>query len=160
GRVVLAGCGSGGIGSKLLEMVSHAVLRTVKGFTEPILYAIDGTTKGPMVTDKTGKPIGRKIDQTARITVRGKVMYSRAANRVEDVLGADFVSTGMFNTNAWLLVPDAESNVGDVFRLVQRCKSRPDLVSTAELGYFLQREFYAYRTNVAGFGFADNLAGL
>src|SRR5262249_45179829 len=102
-RIVLAGCGSGGVGSALLAFASHTFLRTVSGFTEPILYAIEGTTHGPAVRDRQGRQVGRRVDDDARITVRGKAMYSRAANRIEDVLGADFVGTGVLQTDAWKL---------------------------------------------------------
>jgi hypothetical protein len=62
-----------------------------------------------------GKTIGRRIDDDAKITVRGKAMYSKAANRIEDILGSDMVGTAAFRTNAWALVPDAKSKVGDIF---------------------------------------------
>lgn len=93
GRVVFAGCGSAGVDSDLLELVSHPVVRTVAGFSEPILYAIDGTTRGPMINDRHGRPIGRRIDDDARITMRGKVMYSKAANKIEDIFGSDMVGS-------------------------------------------------------------------
>ena len=160
GRVVLAGCGSGGIGSNLLELVSHTVLRTVAGFTQPILYAIDGTTRGPVVKDRTGKVIGRRIDDDARIVLRGKVMYSTAANRIEDILGADMLGTGALRTNAWELQPDAKSKAGDIFDVVRRCKTSPDVISAAEVGFRMQNEFYPFRGQVAGMGYAAELSGL
>ena len=160
GRVVLAGCGSGGIGSDLLELVSHTVLRTVAGFTQPILYAIDGTTRGPMLKDRNGRMIGRRIDDDARIVLRGKAMYSTAANRIEDVLGADMVGTGALKTNAWELQPDAKSNAGDIFDAVRRCKASPDVISAAEVGFRLKNEFYPSSGRVAGMGYAGDLSGL
>lgn len=161
GKVVLAGCGSGGVGSDLLDFASHSFLRTVAGFREPILYAIDGTTRGPIVNDRTGKPIGRRIDDDARITVRGKAMYSRAANRIEDVLGSDFVGTSVLQTNAWLLMPDASSSAGDIFVEVDRCKKNPGVIAAAALGYKLLRVFETYRMHgVAGVGFDASYAGL
>ena len=160
GRVVLAGCGSGGVGSDLLDLVSHALLRTVGGFTEPILYAIDGTTKGPFVKDRTGKVIGRRIDDDARIVLRGKVMYSKAANRIEDILGADMLGTGALRTNAWELQPDAQSKAGDIFDAVRRCKASPDVISAAEVGFRMQNEFYPSRGQVAGMGYAAQVSGL
>jgi hypothetical protein len=160
GRVVLAGCGSGGVGSDLLDLVSHTLLRTVAGFTEPILYAIDGTTKGPFVKDRTRKVIGRRIDDDARIVLRGKVMYSKAANRIEDILGADMLGTGALRTNAWELQPDAQSKAGDIFDAVRRCKASPDVISAAEVGFRMQSEFYPSRGHVAGMGYAAQVSGL
>jgi hypothetical protein len=160
GRVVLAGCGSGGVDSDLLELVSHTVVRTVAGFSEPILYAIDGTTRGPIVNDRHGRPIGRRIDDDARITMRGKVMYSKAANKIEDILGSDMVGTGALRTNAWDLQPDALSKAGDIFDAVRRCKARPDVISAAEVGFRMKDEFYPYTGQVAGMGFAGDLSGI
>jgi hypothetical protein len=160
GRVVLAGCGSGGVGSDLLEFVSHTLLRTVAGFTEPIVYAIDGTTKGPIVTDRFRRVIGRRIDNDARITLRGKAMYSKAANRIEDILGSDFVGTAALRTNAWELQPDAQSKAGDIFDAVRRCKIQPDVISAAEVGFRIKNEFYPTTGQVAGMGFAAGLSGL
>jgi hypothetical protein len=158
-RIVLAGCGSGGVDSDLLEMVSHIFLRTVAGFTQPILYAIDGTTAGPMVNDKTGRPIGRRIDDDARITLRGKAMYSPAANAIEDLFGSDLVGTGALRTNAWELVPDAESHAGDIFAAARRFKAHPGVIPAAEVGFKLLSEFYPARY-VPGIGFAGDLVGL
>lgn len=161
GRIVLAGCGSGGIGSNLLDLVSNTLLRTVAGFKEPILYAIEGTTRGPEVRDRNGQVIGRRIDDDARITVRGKAMYSIAANRIEDVLGADFVGTAVLGTDAWLLTPDVESKAGNIFDAVGRFKTSPGVVTAAEVGFKVLRAFHSTRAHiVSGMGFAGDLAGL
>jgi hypothetical protein len=160
GRIVLAGCGSGGVGSRLLELVSHTFLRTIAGFSEPILYAIDGTTRGPMVKDRNGRMIGRRIDDDARITLRGKVMYSKAANKIEDLFGSDLLGTAALRTNAWELQPDAQSKVGDIFDAVRRCKSSPDVISAAEVGFRMKDEFYPTLGQVAGMGFAGDLSGI
>ena len=136
------------------------MLRTVAGFSEPILYAIDGTTRGPIVNDRHGRPIGRRIDDDARITMRGKVMYSKAANKIEDIPGSDMVGTAVLRTNAWDLQPDAQSKAGDIFDAVRRCKARPDVISAAEVGFRMKDEFYPYTGQVAGMGFAGDLPGI
>jgi hypothetical protein len=158
-RIVLAGCGSGGVGSALMELVSHVFLRRVAGFSQPILYAIDGQTAGPEVRDPNGRVVGRRIDDGARVTVRGKAMYSTAANAIEDTFGSELVGTGVFKTNAWDLTPDAQSSVGDIFAAVRRFKSQPGAIPASEVGFKLLSEFDPTR-NVAGIGFAGDFAGL
>jgi hypothetical protein len=162
GRVVLAGCGEGGGGKKyLLDMVSHTMLRTVAGFTGPITYAIEGSSKGLSVTDTMRRRgIRPQIGNDAVITLRGKVMYSTAANTVEDIFGADAVGTAVLRMNAWELQPDADSKAGDIFDVVRRCKSRPDVISAAEVGFRMKDEFYPYIGDVSGMGFAAELSGL
>ena len=158
GRVVLAGCGSGGVDSNLLEMASHTFLRVVAGFTEPIMYAFDARISGPLVRDN-GRVIGQRIDNVVQLT-RGKAMYSSAANQIESVLGADAVGTSVLQTNAWNLVPDAESKAGDVFALGKRFKASPGVITAAEFGYKMLKVFSPFRGNVGGIGFAGNVAAL
>ena len=156
-RIVLAGCGSGGIGSDLMDLVSHTFLRTVLGFTEPILYAIDGTTSGPEVRDRSGKLIGRRIDNDARITSRGKAMYSTAANAIENLFGSDMVGTGVLRTNAWELVPDAQSNAGDIFIAIRRKQAG---MAATELAWRILQEFFPQRPWVSGTSVDEKLSGL
>jgi hypothetical protein len=161
-KIVLAGCGSGGVNSDLLELISTTMLRTVQGFKQPIMYAIDGTTSGPEVFEKgTKRPLGRRIDDDAKITVRGKAMYSTAANAIEDLFGSDLVGTSALKTDAWLLKPDAESKAGNIFDAVTRFKARPWVITAAEVGYKLLRAFFPSQSaNVPGVGFGGDLAGL
>jgi hypothetical protein len=160
-RVVLAGCGSGGVGSSLLDLMSNTILRDVAGFSQPIMYAIDGTTSGPPVKDRSGRTIGRRIDNDAKITLRGKAMYSTAANAIEDVFGSDAVGTGMLRTDAWQLKPDAESKVGNIFRAVKRAKENPWTITVAEVGYKILNAYHPARSSlVHGIGYAGELKGI
>lgn len=161
-KIVLAGCGTGGVNSDLLELISTSMLRTVQGFKQPISYAIDGTTKGPEVFEQgTKRFLGRRIDDDAKITVRGKAMYSTAANDIFNLFGGDAVGTSALKTDAWLLVPDVESKAGNIFDAVKRFKARPWVITAAEVGYKLLRAYFPNQAaNVPGVGFAGDLAGL
>ena len=160
-KVVLAGCGSGGIGSDLLDLMSTTILRTVAGFQQPIMYAIDGTTRGPEVKDRQGRSLGRRIDNDAVITVRGKAMYSTAANAIENLFGADLVGTSVLKTDAWLLTPDAESKAGNIFGAVGRCKANPWTITAAEVGYKILNAFHPARSSlVHGIGYAGDFKGI
>jgi hypothetical protein len=108
--------------------------------------------------------IGRRITNGARITLRGKVMYSSAALRIEEVLGANALGTSAFGTNAWPLVPDAESLAGPrIWNAALRVhRSAIDgRLSAFEVGWRIIREFFREQIdNVAGVGFDEKMAGL
>ena len=160
-RVVLAGCGSGGVGSSLLDLMSNTILRDVAGFKEPILYAIDGGPPGPLIKDRYGKTIGYRIDDNVTIKIRGKAMYSTAANDIENLFGSDAVGTGVLRTDAWLLKPDAESKVGNIFRAVKRAKENPWTITVAEVGYKILNAYHPARSSlVHGIGYAGDFKGI
>jgi hypothetical protein len=160
-RIVLAGCGSGGVGSQLLDLMSNTILRTTAGFKQPILYGIDGDPKGPMLRDRSGRTLGRRIDNNAVMLWRGRAMYSTAANDMENVFSSDLISRSVLKTDAWTLAPDAESRVGNIFGAVGRAKANPWTITVAEVGYKILNAYHPARSSlVHGIGYAGELKGI
>ncbi len=159
GRVVLMGCGSGGTDGNLLHLVSLTFMLAVSGFQRPIQYAIDGVTGGRFVKLRDGSTT-RFIANDAKITERGKAMYSSAGLQIEEVLGADAVDRAALGSNAWDLRPDSESRSGQsLLNAVGRAKS--DRISAMELGYRVINEFHSSRADlVHGVGYEPNMPGL
>jgi hypothetical protein len=107
GRITLAGCGSGGTNAKLLDVASRTFLVCVDGFQRPIQYAIN--KQFPQAKGQTRPP---RIGPGWRITYRGRVSYSPATLKIEEVLGDSYVVTDAFSKDAWSLKADATSCVG------------------------------------------------
>ena len=165
GRITLAGCGSGGTNSRLLELVSRSFLCCVSGFQRPIQYAINATfpANTRMVRDSTGKqwPV---IGPAFHINQRGRVSYSPATLAIEERLGADYVNHLAFQTSAWELQTDAESCVGQqMMNAAGRVNRSPidNSLSSFEVGWRIVNEFFPAKAGlVASVGYDANLRGL
>jgi hypothetical protein len=165
-QLTLVGCGSGGTGGTLLDLVSRTLVLRVAGFKKPIQYAIDGvpSLKPSRRVRLSNGQEDWVIKADAKITQRGKVMYSHAALQIEDVLGAAAVTRDALGTNAWDLKPDVESRAGVLiwdaaFRVRQG--GIHATISAWEVGWRLISEFHSARgDSVAGVGYEENTAGL
>lgn len=123
-KVILMGCNAGSGAEALLQLVSHAFLRTAAGFKEEIKYKFD---YGP--TQLPGNTLIVQGRNPTRVTVRGQMMYETFGQIM-----------GTWQTNAWSLQPDATSNDGDVFSAV-RDKDRTRGATT--LFWKILKEFYS-----------------
>lgn len=162
-QITLMGCGSGGTGGTLLDLLSRIFMVKVNGFKRPIQYAIDGTTAGRIV-QVPGFGQTRFIANDARITVRGKVMYSYAGLAIEETLGQEYVTRSALGTDAWAMKPDAESNVGPSILNAAGRSGRSAIdarLAAFEVGWRIIKEFHPTKAHlVAGVGYEPNLAGL
>jgi hypothetical protein len=164
-QITLAGCGSGGTGSTLLDLVSTTFRLKVAGFQRPIQYELTAGIPDWVVRRDTRGRARQVIGDNATV-VRGKVMYSSAALAIEGVLGASaLVGSGAFKADAWALTPDAESTEGaKLWNVIARMKNERagdhDRVRGMEaLGRLLA--FYPGRSQlVSGVGYSETTSGL
>jgi hypothetical protein len=165
GKITLAGCGSGGTNAVLLDLVSRTFLVCVHGFIRPIQYALNSIPNAPIRRDSTGRMIGPMIGRGWVLRDRGKVSYSSATLRFEEVLGSTSVDTTAFGTNAWNLQSDASSCAGQL--IVDAAKrSRVAQVLSAiggatELGWRILQQFFPEKVSLfSGVKGDETLRGL
>lgn len=163
-QLTLIGCGTGGTDGGLLDLVSRTIVLRVADFKKPIQYAIDGVTPLRHRVKLANGDSGWRIEEDARITVRGKVMYSYAALQIENMFGGDLVTRDAFGTNAWDLKPDAESRAGVmIWNAAFRMKlgGYHDAITATEVGWRLISEFHQAKVDwVAGVGYEEQIPGL
>jgi hypothetical protein len=161
GKITLAGCGSGGTDSKLLDLVSRSFLVCVAGFKRPIQYALNIQFPQTPATRNARQRIG----PSWFIANRGRVSYSSATLKIEEVLGDSFVDTTAFGTDAWKLASDAESCAGqlivDAIKRTNAAKGLGQLGSATEVGWRILREFFSDKLHLfSGVKGDDTLRGL
>lgn len=165
GKVTLAGCGSGGTNAALLDLVSRTFLVCVAGFIRPIQYALNITPNAPIRKDSSGKIIGPPIGRGWVLRDRGRVSYSSATLRFEEVLGPSSVDTLAFGTNAWNLQSDAVSCAGQLIVDAAKRSSAATVISAmgsaTELGWRILQQFFPEKVQLfSGVKADETLRGL
>jgi hypothetical protein len=162
-QVILLGCNSGSGKQTILSIVSHAFLRTVKGFQDEIKYNFEWKPTGAAFrTSKNSPIVCFNMVPKSSITLRGRMRYSPHTSGVSqtDALASAFGEASMlslYETDAWKLTPDMSNNDGDVFIAVRR--SDPATAST-ELVWRIMKEFFPSHAYVSGTGVDATVPGL
>jgi hypothetical protein len=154
-RIVLLGCNAGSGKEAVMATISHAFLRKVGGFKEEIKYNFEWGPTGPAVSEK-GVVICNRMAPTSHVQIRGRMLYSPLVNQMDDIIGGT-PSLLPFKTNAWLLEPDASSNVGDIFIPIRRKDAG---VGATELLWRILQEFFPNHVWVSGAGVDTSISGL
>jgi len=154
-RVVLAGCNAGSGIDAVMSTVSHAFLRKVFGFKDEILHKFTWGPTGAAVRDG-GKVVCVGLAGNSRVLTRGRMCYSPAAKQQADMFNQP-VPDSLFQSNVWLLEPDASSNAGDIFIPM---RSKDAGTAAGELVWRILQEFYPNHAWVSGTSADPSLPGL